>query len=66
MKRDTIFYQIFQQSPQLLFDLLPQPPARTQGYNFESIEIKEASFRINGVLTPPDPSGDVFWVEVLE
>jgi len=64
MKRDTIFYQIFQQSPQLLFDLLPQPPANTQGYNFESIEIKEASFRIDGVLTPPDPSGDVFFVEV--
>ena len=64
MKRDTIFYQIFQQSPQLLFDLLPQPPASTQGYNFESIEIKEASFRIDGVLMPPDPSGDVFFVEV--
>ncbi len=64
MKRDTIFYQIFQQSPQLLFDLLPQPPASTQGYNFESVEIKEASFRIDGVLTPPDPNGDVFFVEV--
>ena len=64
MKRDTIFYQIFQQSPQLLFDLLPQPPASTQGYNFESVEIKEASFRIDGVLTPPDPNGDVFFIEV--
>jgi predicted transposase/invertase (TIGR01784 family) len=64
MKRDTIFYQIFQRSPQLLFDLLPLPPASTQGYSFESVEIKEASFRIDGVLTPPDPSGDVFFVEV--
>lgn len=64
MKRDTIFYQLFQQSPQLLFDLLPQPLSRTQGYRFESVEIKEASFRIDGVLTPPDPSGKVFFVEV--
>lgn len=64
MKRDTIFYQIFQRSPQLLFDLLPLPPASTHGYSFESVEIKEASFRIDGVLTPPDPSGDVFFVEV--
>jgi predicted transposase/invertase (TIGR01784 family) len=64
MKRDTIFYQIFQRSPQLLFDLLPLPPSNTQGYSFESVEIKEASFRIDGVLTPPDPTGDVFFVEV--
>jgi predicted transposase YdaD len=26
MRRDTIFYQLFRQSPTLLFDLISQPP----------------------------------------
>ena len=64
MKRDTIFYQIFQQSPILLFDLLPSLPGNSLRYTFESVEVKEASFRIDGVLTPPDPSGDVFFTEI--
>ena len=64
MKRDTIFYQIFQQSPILLFDLLPSLPRNSLRYTFESVEVKEASFRIDGVLTPPDPSGDVFFTEI--
>jgi predicted transposase/invertase (TIGR01784 family) len=64
MKRDTIFYRIFQQSPTLLFDLLPSPPANAQAYRFESIEVKETSFRIDGVLTPPTADGIVFFSEV--
>jgi predicted transposase/invertase (TIGR01784 family) len=64
MKRDTIFYQIFQQSPNLLFDLLPESIAPKEGYTFDSVEVKETSFRIDGVLTPPDASGDVFFIEV--
>jgi predicted transposase YdaD len=39
MRRDSIFYQLFRQSPALLFELLPQPPARAQEYIFEAIEI---------------------------
>ena len=64
MKRDTIFYQIFQQSPALLFDLLPAPPSNISGYTFDSVEVKETSFRIDGVLIPPEPSGTVFFVEI--
>ncbi len=64
MKRDTIFYRIFQQSPILLFDLMPLLPENSLRYTFESVEVKEASFRIDGVLTPPDPSGDVFFTEI--
>jgi predicted transposase/invertase (TIGR01784 family) len=64
MKRDTIFYRIFQQSPNLLFDLLPEPIADRRGYTFDSVEVKETAFRIDGVLTPPDASGDVFFIEV--
>jgi predicted transposase/invertase (TIGR01784 family) len=64
MKRDTIFYRIFQQSPSLLFDLLPTPIANRRGYTFDSMEVKETAFRIDGVLTPPDARSDVFFIEV--
>jgi predicted transposase YdaD len=32
MRRDTIFYQLFQQAPTLLFDLLPEIPNRADEY----------------------------------
>ena len=53
MRRDAIFYQIFQRFPSLLFILLKQPPAQAQGYRFESVEVKEPNFRIDGVFLPP-------------
>jgi predicted transposase/invertase (TIGR01784 family) len=64
MRRDSIFYQLFRQSPTLLFELLPQPPANAQSYVFESIEVKETSFRIDGVFLPPNPAGIVYFCEV--
>jgi predicted transposase/invertase (TIGR01784 family) len=64
MRRDTIFYQLFRQAPTLLFDLLSQPPENAAGYVFESIEVKETAFRIDGVFLPPDRSGIVFFCEV--
>ncbi len=63
MRRDSIFYQIFQQSPQLIFDLIPNPPSSTT-YSFESVEVKETSFRIDGVFVPNDPNGIVYFAEV--
>lgn len=64
MRRDSIFYKLFQQSPALLFDLLPEAPSNADAYQFDSIEVKETSFRIDGVFLPPDPSGVVFFAEV--
>jgi predicted transposase/invertase (TIGR01784 family) len=64
MRRDSIFYQLFRQSPTLLFELLPQPPAEAQSYVFESIEVKETAFRIDGVFLPPNPTGIVYFCEV--
>jgi predicted transposase/invertase (TIGR01784 family) len=63
MKRDTLFYRIFQQNPTLLFDLLPHPPANAEGYTFESVEVKETSFRVDGVLCPPNDRGVVYFSE---
>jgi predicted transposase/invertase (TIGR01784 family) len=63
MRRDTIFYQLFLQSPALLFDLIPVPPADANEYVFQSIEVKETSFRIDGVFLPPTPDGLIFFCE---
>jgi predicted transposase/invertase (TIGR01784 family) len=64
MRRDTIFYQLFQQSPTLLFELLAQPPARQDEYTFDSVEVKETSFRMDGVFVPPNSDGIVYFCEV--
>jgi predicted transposase/invertase (TIGR01784 family) len=64
MRRDSIFYQLFRQSPALLFDLIPQPPIRANEYIFEAVEVKETAFRMDGVFLPPDPSGIVYLCEV--
>jgi predicted transposase/invertase (TIGR01784 family) len=64
MRRDSIFYQLFRQSPSLLFELLPQPPDNAAGYVFEAIEVKETAFRIDGVFLPPTRFGLVYFAEV--
>jgi predicted transposase/invertase (TIGR01784 family) len=64
MRRDTIFYQLFLQSPILLFDLIPNPPENASQYVFDAIEVKETAFRMDGVFIPPDPSGIIYFCEV--
>lgn len=54
MRRDAIFYQIFKRFPSLLFTLLDHPPDQARGYRFESVEVKEPTFRIDGVFLPPE------------
>ena len=64
MHRDTIFYQLFRQSPTLLLDLISQPPEDADRYTFDSVEVKETSFRMDGVFVPPNPSSTVYFCEV--
>jgi predicted transposase/invertase (TIGR01784 family) len=66
MRRDSIFYALFRQSPSLLFELLDNPPESAQQYRFESVAVKEPRFEIDGVFLPPesDPPGTVFFAEV--
>ncbi|MFN6486412.1 MULTISPECIES: Rpn family recombination-promoting nuclease/putative transposase [unclassified Nostoc] len=66
MRRDTIFYKLFKQFPGLLFELVDEPPAEAQNYQFESVEVKETAFRIDGVFLPPANavSKTVFFAEV--
>ncbi|MEH1903183.1 MAG: Rpn family recombination-promoting nuclease/putative transposase [Nostoc sp.] len=66
MRRDTIFYKLFKQFPGLLFELVDEPPAEAENYQFESVEVKETAFRIDGVFLPPPNavSKTVFFAEV--
>jgi predicted transposase/invertase (TIGR01784 family) len=64
MRRDSIFYQLFRRSPTLLFELITPPPEDAEGYIFDSIEVKETAFRIDGVFIPPDRFGIVYPCEV--
>ncbi len=66
MKRDSIYYQIFKRFPGLLFELVDRPLEQGQNYRFESIEVKETAFRIDGVFLPPEDATPktVFFAEV--
>ncbi len=65
MKTDSVFYRIFQASPGILFELLGQSPELAQGYSFESVEIKQVAFRLDGVLLPAldAPDQTVWFIE---
>jgi predicted transposase/invertase (TIGR01784 family) len=64
MRRDSIFYQLFRQLPTLLFELIPHPPDNAERYTFDSVEVKETAFRIDGVFIPPDASEIIYFCEV--
>ena len=50
MRRDSIFYKLFQQYPALLFELLTNPPENASEYTFDSKAVKEPRFEIDGVV----------------
>ena len=65
MKRDSIFFRLFQQSPTLLFELLAIVPENADRYRFDSVAVKEPKFEIDGVFLPPDDKpGVVYYGEV--
>lgn len=66
MRRDSIFYQLFQQFPSLLFQLVDAPHDYATAYRFESVAVKEAQFQIDGVFLPPETErpGTVYFCEV--
>lgn len=49
MRRDSLFYKLFQQYPSLLFELLTYPPINAQAYRFDSVAVKEPTFAIDAI-----------------
>jgi predicted transposase/invertase (TIGR01784 family) len=66
MRRDPLFYKIFQQAPELLFDLIDDRPPNADQYRFDSVAVKEPKFEIDGVFLPPesDEPGCVYFCEI--
>ncbi len=66
MRRDSIFYKLFQQYPSLLFTLVTNPPENASEYKFDSVAVKEPKFEIDGVFLPPENEspGAVYFCEV--
>ena len=62
MKTDALFYELFQVAPQTFFELLQITPACP--YRFESITVKTAEKRIDGVLEPVDTTAPLYFLEV--
>ncbi|MGB5960200.1 MAG: Rpn family recombination-promoting nuclease/putative transposase [Coleofasciculaceae cyanobacterium] len=66
MKTDSIFYQLFQTSPNIFFELIGQSNVEVSAYEFKSVEIKQTAFRIDGVFLPtvdlPEPL--IYFAEV--
>ena len=52
MKTDTIFYRIFLDFPEAFFELLGLPTTETANYQFTSREVKQLSFRLDGLFYP--------------
>ncbi len=63
METDSFFYQLFNQLPQTLFELLGLPAANAKAYRFDSVELKKA-FRIDGLFLPNRRTLPLYFVEV--
>jgi predicted transposase/invertase (TIGR01784 family) len=66
VKTDTIFYQLFQTFPNLLFELIGENPAIAQSYDFSSREIKELARTFDGIFLPVQNQAElpIYFVEV--
>ena len=66
MKTDSLFYQIFLRFPDSFFDLIGQPQPGAANYQFTSQEVKQLSFRLDGLFIPlrEDSQQPLYLVEV--
>lgn len=65
MKTDIIFYRLFQEFPDIFFELIGNPPEEASLYQFSSVEIKQTAFRIDGAFLPTQGSDNqIYFVEV--
>ncbi len=66
MKTDTLFYQLFQEFPWIFFQLIQQEQINLDAYQFIAPEIKQRSFRLDGLFTTTEEYSDqpLYFVEV--
>ncbi len=66
MQTDKIFYSIFQAFPSIFFEIIGDITVNTNAYEFVSVELKDTTFRIDGVFIPTDETTNqpLYFVEV--
>ncbi|MEA5579720.1 Rpn family recombination-promoting nuclease/putative transposase [Nodularia harveyana UHCC-0300] len=65
MKTDSIFYRLFQEIPSIFFELIGNSPEEANKYQFSSVEVKQTSFRLDGVFLPIQTvENPIYFVEV--
>jgi predicted transposase/invertase (TIGR01784 family) len=65
MKTDSIFYRIFLETPGIFFELIGNSPDTATNYKFDSVEVKQTAFRIDGVFCPQqNPQIPFYFLEV--
>ena len=66
MRTDTIFYQLFQTCPGLLFELIGKRSSLAQSYQFSSVEVKELARTMDGVFLPTNATSNqpIYFLEV--
>ncbi|GAA6614300.1 Rpn family recombination-promoting nuclease/putative transposase [Scytonema sp. NUACC26] len=65
MTADPVFYEIFQEIPELFFELIGQPGKDPSIYKFSAPEIKQRGFRLDGLLLTPEGYSDepIYFIE---
>lgn len=66
MKTDSIFYRLFSELPTSFFELIGGSPTDAINYRFDSVELKQTAFRIDGVFLPLESTSElpIYFVEV--
>jgi predicted transposase/invertase (TIGR01784 family) len=59
MKTDSLFYRLFQELPGLVFELADWPLPAGAVYTLRAEEVKQTSFRLDGLLLPPPELPDL-------
>lgn len=67
MQSDSLFYELFQTSPQVFFELIGTQPPQQGLYSLISQEVKQTRFQIDGVLLPHHRRADlpIYFLEVM-
>ncbi len=58
MKTDTLFYRLFLQRPELIFELTGISKPNHVVYRFQSVEVKQAALRLDGVFMPVEDQSE--------
>jgi predicted transposase/invertase (TIGR01784 family) len=63
MRLDKLIYLLCQLAPQAFFALIGRAIDDAQNYTFKSVEVKEKSFRLDGVFLPLLPNDITYFIE---